>query len=144
MAKTNNRLLNGKESGAGRPSKYTPEIGQLIEEALATGTTFRSACAVAGISEDALADWRRGDEEFAKRLEAAREKSRVRALMAIQQAAAEGDWRAAEAYLRLGWPEYRPNKDAAIAAVNVHGGGNAQTFALTVEQQAEIARLRLT
>jgi hypothetical protein len=115
--------LNGSTvaHGKGRPTKLTPQTILILEEAIGKGTTWKSAAAVAGISEDSLCNWRREDPELNARLDGAREKARLRALKVIQDVAERGDYKAAVEFLRLAWPEYR-NRESALAAVHVSNG----------------------
>jgi hypothetical protein len=57
--------------------------------------------------------WRDNDPELASRFEAAREASRKEMLEAIK-AFAPKDWRAAEAYLRLSFAEYRTGNGPSV------------------------------
>lgn len=49
----------GRRPKLGRPSKYTPELGQSIVEALAKGVSMEGAAAASGISKDTLYRWLR-------------------------------------------------------------------------------------
>ena len=49
---------------AGRPTKYTPEVVNIICESLAHGDSRQLACKKAGISDETLATWMRDNLEF--------------------------------------------------------------------------------
>lgn len=49
---------------AGRPTKYTPEVVNIIRESLAQGDSRQLACKKAGISDETLAIWMRDNLEF--------------------------------------------------------------------------------
>jgi hypothetical protein len=90
----------------GRPTKFTPEIRDVILRTLASGVGLETCAAVAGIDARTLAHWiKRGEEEQAAGNESewvdflrgvTRARAQVRASLAanIRKAAAEGDWRA--------------------------------------------------
>ena len=136
--KAKSKCANPEPAPVGRPSKFTPEIVHLLEESAAAGMSNKAACAIAGISQETLSQWRRDHEGFVERLEAAREKSRARALVAIQGAGAR-DWKAYESWLKLTSAEHRPNAASMTAVTNVV---NAPREAISAERLAEIQRLR--
>ena len=49
---------------AGRPTKYTPEVVNIIRESLAQGDSRQLACKKAGISDDSFLNWMRDNSEF--------------------------------------------------------------------------------
>ena len=49
---------------AGRPTKYTPEVVNIIRESLAQGDSRQLACKKAGISDDSFLNWLRDNSEF--------------------------------------------------------------------------------
>lgn len=50
---------------AGRPSKYTPEVVNIIRESLSHGDSRQLACKKAGISDDSFGRWLADNAEFA-------------------------------------------------------------------------------
>lgn len=50
---------------AGRPSKYTPEVVEIIRKSLAQGDSRATACKLAGISDDSFGRWLADNAEFA-------------------------------------------------------------------------------
>ena len=50
---------------AGRPTKYTPEVVNIIRESLAQGDSRQLACKKAGISDDSFGRWIADNAEFA-------------------------------------------------------------------------------
>lgn len=70
-----------------RPSRRTPEAADKICAAIrASGLADRLAGALAGVTSAAMESWREEDEEFARRLDAAREEYRNGLLSNIRQA----------------------------------------------------------
>ena len=69
---------------------------------------------MAGIGVQTLSDWRKDNPELEARIEAAKEELRQKALQTIGNAIIEGDWRAAEAALKLAFPEYRQNAKVEV------------------------------
>ena len=85
-----------------RRSKYTPELVQQICEILAEGNTRRTACVLAGVSEDTFYTWLRAKPEFAERIKAA-EQAAIRRNVEIIQTAAQKHWQAARVGERIWW-----------------------------------------
>ena len=87
----------------GRPSKLTEETITDLENAIRLGASDADACAYAGIDDSTFYKWmQRGREslrgeffEFFERLTRARARGKVGLLAKIEQAATDGDWRAA-------------------------------------------------
>ena len=50
---------------AGRPSKYTAEVVEIIRKSLAQGDSRATACKLAGISDDSFGRWLADNAEFA-------------------------------------------------------------------------------
>lgn len=82
------------------PSKFNDERVGRICEALRNGSTRRAAALSVGVSEDTLARWLENFADFAESI--ARAEAECEAAMAgvIASAATEGDWRAAECWLK--------------------------------------------
>ncbi len=134
-----------KTTGAGRPTKLTPEVQATICETIAAGGTFRAACLRAGISHTTLYGWiergRNGEAEYADFL-AAIEKAEgnaiTRNLAVINKAAHDGTWQAAAWWLERRYPqEYGrqvhevQGKDGGPVAVEITVVENASHGALT-------------
>ena len=113
-----------------RPSKFIPEVTETILKALQIGATYKDAAEAAGVDYATFQAWmnkgqdqKRGEfftfYEAVRRTEA---QARLNYLSTIAQAAAKGDWKAAEAYLkrrdRANWGD----------AVDVTTGGEALTI----------------
>jgi hypothetical protein len=110
------------ESNVGRPTKYNQKtIGRLCE-ALADGMPIRGACVVAGIGVTTLNDWRDIYPEIEERMNQARERFREKALQTIGKAIDNDDWRAAQAALKMIFPEYRDGTKIDVNAIAVSGG----------------------
>ena len=61
----------------GRPSRYTPNIGQRISDAMATGLSLEAAAASCGIGPRTAFTWQNQREEFRQAVE----DGRARALL---------------------------------------------------------------
>ena len=103
--------------GPGRPTKYNERTITTLCEALSRGSTIKAACAAAGIGVQTLADWRQDDSELDRRIEAAQEEMRQKALQTIKDAVVQGHWRAAIEALKLCFPEYRATSKLEVNAI---------------------------
>ena len=113
-----------------RPSKLTPETHAVIVESILHGATYKDAAEAAGVNYDTFNEWMRaGSEgktgkfsEFFGAIRKAEAQCRLNMTRVIQSAAAKGDWKAAEAYLRrrdrVNWGDN----------VDVTSGGKAITW----------------
>jgi hypothetical protein len=90
--------------GPGAPTKRTPEVAERIFSAVRQGVPFTHAARLAGIVYSTFCEWRNTDAEFRGQLDAAISAGVEKRLKLIQDAADNGDWRAAEAWLRLVLP----------------------------------------
>ena len=90
--------------GPGAPTKRTPEVADRIFSAVRQGVPFTHAARLAGICYSSFCEWRNTDAAFRERLDAAISLGVEKRLKLIQDAADGGDWRAAEAWLRLVLP----------------------------------------
>lgn len=106
-----------------RPTKLTPEIQELITKSLSYGATYKDAAEAAGVSYNTFNEWMKAGEnqkigkfrefyELVKRTEA---QCRNNFVSVIAKAAASGDWRAAEAYLKR---RDRENWGDSVAVTN--------------------------
>jgi transposase-like protein len=113
-----------------RPSKFTPEVTETIIKALQIGATYKDAAEAAGVDYDTYNEWIKAGKaaksgkffEFSELVKRTEAQARLNYLSTIAQAAAKGDWKAAEAYLkrrdRANWGD----------AVDVTTGGEALTI----------------
>jgi hypothetical protein len=116
---------------AGRKTKFTDDTRNGILDALRGGATFKGACASVGISQECFRQWRNKGEQIAngeiKRrknneefeqfyydLQDAEQASFTKARKVILDAAAAGDWRAADAYLSNRDPEWGKDKNVNV------------------------------
>lgn len=90
----------------GRPSKFTAETRALLVAARERGASFKDSAIRAGISEDALANYRRNDSDFDMELAAAFQKWLEKQEQNITSAGDRGDWKAS-AWLLERHPETR-------------------------------------
>lgn len=92
----------------GRPSKLTDEVYNKIIEAILHGATYKDAAEAAGVWYTTFNDWMKVGEEakagkfynFHHAVRQAEAQCRLNMTRVIQSAAAKGDWKAAEAYLK--------------------------------------------
>ena len=91
-----------------RPTKLTPETSKAIVDALAVGATYRDAAESAGVAYQTFLNWMQAGEaakrgiyfEFFDQVRRAEAAARLNFTKVITKAAADGDWRAAEAFLK--------------------------------------------
>lgn len=88
------------KSAAGRKTVWTPAVEQKLLQALREGCTRRAACAYAGIGESTLYDHLSQLPEFSESLTRAEDAAEAGFTLVIQKAAADGDWKAAESWLK--------------------------------------------
>ena len=108
-----------------RPTKFTPEVIDVILQAIGLGASRADAAWAAGVDYDTLNKWiNEGKEaksgkffEFIGKIREAEAKAVLRHLSVINNAAAKGDWKASERWLRM----YRPTEWNEKMEVN-HGG----------------------
>ena len=113
-----------------RPSKFTSEVTETIIKALQIGATYKDAAEAAGVDYDTYNEWIKAGKaaksgrfyEFSEAVRKAEAQARLNYLSTIAQAAAKGDWKAAEAFLkrrdRANWGD----------VVDVTSGGQAITL----------------
>ena len=91
-----------------RPSKFTPEVTETIIKALQIGATYKDAAEAAGVDYDTYNEWIKAGKaaksgrffEFSEAVRKSEAQARLNYLSTIAQAAAKGDWKAAEAFLK--------------------------------------------
>ena len=113
-----------------RPSKFTSEVTETIIKALQIGATYKDAAEAAGVDYDTYNEWIKAGKaaksgrfyEFSEAVRKSEAQARLNYLSTIAQAAAKGDWKAAEAFLkrrdRANWGD----------VVDVTSGGQAITL----------------
>ena len=91
-----------EKKGAGRPTKWTPELQAEVVAALKAGNYLETACLRVGISRQTLHNWlnrgRTGEapyDGFLDAVEKAEAWAEVHALALIETAARDGVWQAA-------------------------------------------------
>jgi hypothetical protein len=91
-----------KKRGPGRPTKYSPELGRKLIDAIATGDSVPAACRRFRVGESTFHGWVAGGEfpEFSEGVQAAKV-LRVAALEEFVVAASKRDWRAAFELLKV-------------------------------------------
>ena len=117
-----------------RPSKLTPEVQETIVKAIGLGASYLDAANAAGISYDTFNDWmNNGTGKYLQFSEAIRKEQSaavLRHLSIINSAAAKGDWKASERWLRM----YRPTEWNEKMEVN-HGG--EQTLTIKIQKASD-------
>lgn len=119
-------------SKKGRPSKRTPEIDKVIEEALRLGSTRRAACACAGISEDTFAIWLKRYSDFSDLVNRVEGEVERRMAATIIKAANDGDYRAA-----LEWLKRRRPADWGDVSKHEHTGPDGGAIQLQFADQLD-------
>jgi hypothetical protein len=84
----------GARPGAGRPTKQTPTVEEVLLEAITLGLSLGKACSLVGIAAETFIDWREKDPELAERVEAARAKGIKDALVQLHMLKRTGDIKA--------------------------------------------------
>jgi hypothetical protein len=117
--KINEKMHNDdkNEWSVGRPTKYNEKTMALFYEALADGLPLKGACLKAGVGVTTMNEWRQRYPEIEERAEQARERYRDKALQTINKAIKNDDWRAAQAALKMCFPEYRESTKIDVNAV---------------------------
>jgi hypothetical protein len=87
-----------------RPTKYSRDRARRVIEALGVGATYELASKYAGISPDTLDRWRKANAGFAEEMAEAEGRAATGWLAVIEQAARNGDWRAAAFKLERRYP----------------------------------------
>ena len=108
-----------------RPSKLTEETAQIITDAILHGASYKDAAESAGVEYNTFNEWRkRGADaksgkfkEFNEAVEVANAQCAVNMVRVIQSAAAKGDWKAAESWLK------RRRRDEWGDGLDVTSGG---------------------
>ena len=121
-----------------RPSKLTPETHAAIVDAILHGATYKDAAEAAGVWYTTFNEWmQRGEAakvgqyyEFNHAVRKAEAQCRLNMTRVIQSAAAKGDWKAAEAYLR------RRDRANWGDNVDVTSGGEAITLKIVKASDA--------
>lgn len=122
-----------------RPSKLTPETHAVIVDAILHGATYKDAAEAAGVWYTTFNEWmQRGEAakagqyyEFNHAVRKAEAQCRLNMTRVIQSAAAKGDWKAAEAYLR------RRDRANWGDNVDVTSGGKAITWRDFISDNAQ-------
>ena len=132
---------NRNESSVGRPTKYNKKTMDRLCEALADGMPISGACVVAGIGVTTLNEWRDKYPSVEERMNQARERFREKALQTIGRAIDTGDWRAAQAALKLTFAEYRESTKIDVNAIAVGGVAIPEAERLKYVRQRDQALL---
>lgn len=89
-----------------RPTKRTPQVQEAILLALRAGNTRVASALYVGIARETLLRWISRSVAFRHQVEQAEAQAEVRCVTKLSNAANEGDWRAA-----LAWLERRRHED---------------------------------
>ena len=112
-----------------RPTKLNDFTHNAIIEALKIGATYKDAAGAAGVDYTTFLNWmERGRNaksgkffEFFNESEQAQAEARLKYTKTIASAAAKGDWRAAESFLKRRDPENWGDKQAVDLNADVKG-----------------------
>lgn len=108
-----------------RRSKYTPELVRQICEILAEGNPRRTACVLAGVSEETFYTWLRAKPEFSEAIKTA-ESEAIRRNVGIVQTAAKRHWQAAAWWLERKAPDEFGQRSRQTVEVSGPEGGPVQ------------------
>jgi hypothetical protein len=89
---------------AGRPTKYTPKVGEQICKLVAAGVSVEAAAQSQGVGKRTVYDWKESHPAFADQLETAMGDIEARMTMNVTAKAAK-DWRAGAWWLERRRPE---------------------------------------
>lgn len=142
-------------AGRGRPTKFTRENVEAILTGIRLGLAYKHACMFAGVHYSTFNDWKNGDfpnmprglsdaekaefrqlkDDFNDMLMKAEGRGVYRNFQIINQAAANGDWRASQFLLQARWPEEYGTKNRT--ELTGPGGGPVQVEQLLERAAAE-------
>lgn len=108
-----------------RRSKYTPELVRQICQILAEGNPRRTACVLAGVSEETFYTWLRAKPEFSEAIKKAEEEA-IRRNVSIIQSAAREHWQAAAWWLERKAPDEFGQRSRQTVEVTGPDGGPVQ------------------
>ena len=108
----------------GQPTKWTPPLIRRLLRTIGRGVPFNHACRACGVSVSSFCEKRNSDPGLQAKVEGAVSRAVERRLRVIQNAADTGDWRAAEAWLRLVLPAEYGRQRLELSGVD--GGPLAQ------------------
>jgi hypothetical protein len=95
-----------RRSKIGRPTKYVPATVRKVLRAVERGLPLKLAAAHGGIAFETFCVWRTRYPDFAQAVEQALAKSVRHHLSVIENAASQGDWKAASWLLEHRFPEH--------------------------------------
>jgi hypothetical protein len=101
----------------GRPTKFKPELVQMVLRCLEKGMPLKLTCDACGISHQTLITYRQKHPKFADAMLGAIAKGVEKRLEKIQTASDAGDWRAAAWLLEHCQPEHFAKTRIQIEAV---------------------------
>jgi len=125
------------DKNVGRPTKYNDKTMGRFYEALADGMPIRGACVIAGFGVTTLNEWKDKNPEIEERMNQARERFREKALQTIKKAIEADDWRAAQAALKLIFPEYRES-----TKIDVNATAQVSGFVMTEPERLKLIEAR--
>lgn len=91
--------MNKKQKKEGRPTKFTPEVLNKLEEAFLLGCTDKEACLMADITQQTLIEWKKDKPDFSERIELLRQNPIREARQSLHKSIRRGDGKLALAYL---------------------------------------------
>ena len=129
----------------GRPTKYTPDTVKKITDALKIGATRKASSGAAGIDQVTFCRWMNDNVNFASVVMRAEHEAELKytARIAREANAVDGDWRAAESWLkRRRREEWTEKVDTEVTGKVVHEHVNADEEAvLAAAEEIRFKRL---
>ncbi len=120
MSDTNGRARPSL-AGPGRPTKRTPEVEQILLDALGLGLSYESSAKLARIAHSTFEEWMRNDSDFRAICEEARMVPARTCAHYLMEQAREGSSAAAIFFLKCRAPEFREPKDEIVAETRAIG-----------------------
>lgn len=125
------------EKKLGRPTKYTPEVVEIIKAAVKSGLSPTRAGMLAGLNAQTVSEWRGRFPEFSDAIELARCEGLKERLENIERSGIM-DWRATAWLVEKTFPEEYGKQ----AAINISATANASASAVAVMSDEELAKLQ--
>ena len=132
-----------------RPSKLTPEVQEVIVDAILHGSTYKDAAESAGVQYNTFNEWMKKGEaaktgqyrEFNDSVSVANAECARNMVRVIQSAAAKGDWKAALEWLkRRRREDWGDGLDLTSLGEKITKGTDAEQYNRAVSTLADAVR----
>lgn len=108
-------MAKGKKNKGGRPTVFTKEVVDKLEQAFSNGATIEMACFYAGIHRDSYYDYIKRNPKFSDRVEDLRSKPILKALNTVVNSLTNTE--DAKWYLERRFKkEYSPRQEVSVEA----------------------------